>query len=544
MAAQWYCLIGQQQYGPFTGEQIRQLVQQGQLLREHGVRTETDSRWTAAGELPGLFPPAPSAVEPQAATGQPAIPSVTVKPKKKPLAPAVSLPPAAPAPVAPPAAGHVVPAGTALPAAAAPVAAPVAKPAQAVLPAAVPIAAAPVARAVAPAAAPVPVAQPAGGPRPVSAARPIPVNPLPAAPPAGGPRSVPPEGGAAHRGRGSRKKTQMLVGGLGAAFVLLVVVAVIVITSGPGKKPGDGPARTTAAAKGGGDPEIEAGAVAAASPEPAEIADPVQPLAAEPRAAAPADKPSALPAVRRWLDATRQKAILRDVVRLAVGHAWLDSADGQPATLHVEIEITNLSRETPLEFSGWRPDTQPQPDFRAVMEDDSQTVLAAAPARAAPQRRSATRRIAPGQSDREQVSFVLPDRDAKKFRLALPYAALGQTGCLGFELPSQMIKDQPPGAKEPARKSPPSAPETSPPTAEDSERPADDEPESTGPRGEETEASADSPDDAMPNAAEPAAEEPPSKEQIPDIRKLIEEDRRKRTPEDSAPSGEATTDAP
>ena len=334
----------------------------------------------------------------------------------------------------------------------------------------------------------------------------------------------------------------MLVGGLGAAFLLLVVVAVIVIISGPGKKPGDDPARTAAAAKGGGDPEIETGAVAAASPEPAEIPDPVQPLAAEPRAAAPADKPSALPAVRRWLDATRQKAILRDVVRLGVGHAWLDSADGQPAILHVEIEITNLAREAPLEFSGWRPDTQPQAEFRAVMEDDSQTVLSAAPARAASQRRSATRRIPPGQSEREQVSFVLPDRDSKKFRLALPYAALGQTGCLGFELPSQMIKDQPPGAKEPARKSPQSAPET--PPAAGSDRPDDDESESTGPQRAENESGVDSRDDTMPDAAEPAAEEPPSQEPIPDIRKLIEEDRRKRTPEAAPPSGETTTDAP
>ncbi len=53
--AAWYCLIGQQQYGPFTSEQIQQLAQQGRLQREHYVRTETDSQWTAAGDLPGLF---------------------------------------------------------------------------------------------------------------------------------------------------------------------------------------------------------------------------------------------------------------------------------------------------------------------------------------------------------------------------------------------------------------------------------------------------------------------------------------------------------
>ena len=136
MAAQWYCLIGLKQYGPFSGEQIQQLVQQGQLQREHGVRTETDSEWTAAGDLPGLFPSL------QAAPASPTVPTVTTKPKKKQIAPAVSVPPypqpAAPAPHAMPSATPLMPPAAAVPVAAA---APVAMPAQVA-----PVAATPVAR--------------------------------------------------------------------------------------------------------------------------------------------------------------------------------------------------------------------------------------------------------------------------------------------------------------------------------------------------------------------------------------------------------------
>ena len=149
--------------------------------------------------------------------------------------------------------------------------------------------------------------------------------------------------------------------------------------------------RATASSKAAsGDPEIETGAVLAANAEPADIADPVQPLAPDAKAAVPEAKAAMLPEVSRWLEATRQKGGIKDVVRLSVGNAWLESADGKSAILNVEIEITNLSPDDPLDFSGWRPEVQPQKDLRAVMADDAQTLLAAAPSRVAAKRRAAT----------------------------------------------------------------------------------------------------------------------------------------------------------
>ena len=130
-----------------------------------------------------------------------------------------------------------------------------------------------------------------------------------------------------------------------------------------------------------------------------------------------------------------------------MGNAWLDTEDGKPSVLNVEIEITNISPKDPLDFSGWRPGEQPQAKLRAVMADDKDTLLKAAPQRAAASRRAARRRIAPGESETEQLSFLLPNRDSKQYRLALPLAALGQTGYLGFELPGEMIEDRPPGVE-------------------------------------------------------------------------------------------------
>jgi hypothetical protein len=482
MAAQWYCLIRLKQYGPFTSEQVRQLVQQGQLQREHGVRTETDSEWTAAGDLPGLFPP------PQAVPVQPVAPAMSIPPYPK---------PEAPAPDVVPSATPLIPPGVAVPAA--PVASVAATRAQG--------------------------SRGRAQARPVSAARPIPLNPVaPPVPPVGTTRAIGPEESpsrrshASRRSRPSRKNSPWLVGGLGAGLLLLIVGLVVVMNRGPGKKAGVGSSRPAASSKGtSGDSEIKTGAVAAAGHEPADIADPPQASESAGKASVPKEKAAKLPAVTRWLEATRQKGGIRDVVRLGVANAWLDSADGKPAILNVEIEITNLSPDDPLDFSGWRPEVQPQADLRAVMADDAQTLLAAAPSRVAANRRAASRRIAPNQSETEQLRFLVSNRDSKQFRLILPWAALGQTGNLGFELPSQMIKDRPPGVEEPAAKRPGKvASQTSEPS----------EPEPIGDLRTEIEQSEGGKVELMDKPAEPAAEEaaPKETEGTPDLRKQIEEE--------------------
>ena len=141
----------------------------------------------------------------------------------------------------------------------------------------------------------------------------------------------------------------------------------------------------------------------------------------------------------------------------------------------------------------------------------------------------------------------MPDGDSKQFRLALPYAALGQTGYLGFELPRQMIKDQPPGAEEPAPKEPAKvAPETLLPAA-GAIKPEPGEPETIGDLRTEIEQSGDSKMEPMNESPEPAAEEPTPKEpeKIPDIRKLIEEeDPKMESTNEEQPSEEEPTAEP
>ena len=242
----------------------------------------------------------------------------------------------------------------------------------------------------------------------------------------------------------------------------------------------------------------------------------------------------------KWLDATGQKGGLRDIVAIGVGKAWLDKVAGKPAVLNVEVQLANRSLDETLEFSGWRPDNQPQSESQATMIDDAGSVLRAAPVRPAAGRRAARRRIAPEESATEQLSFVFPDKESKYFRLALPYAALGQTGYLGFELPRQMIKEGDPDAKE---KVAPEAVEPKPETllpTDATVKPKPGEPETIGDLRSEIERSGDAKTDAMKEPPKPAADEPamPAEEpqtepeKIPDIRKLIEEEDRKEEAKD------------
>ena len=491
MAAQWFCLIGQQQYGPFTSQQIQQLVQQGQLQRDHFVRTETDHQWTAAGDLPGLFP------SPQVELNPLPPSSGSVEPKKKSRTPPASGP-AMPAPV--PVARAAKPAVAAGPpeGGTTNVTVPVARAARPVVAAGPPQGgtanvAVPVARAVQPVA----TAAPAGPPqaRPVAVARPIALTPVvPPAPPGGGARGPGGEEGPA-RTRAGRKNSRLVAGGLTAVLVLSFVVAAVVMVRGPRKAPDEQAGRTSAPFQDpGGDPEIEMASTTGRESGDREIADPVPGPTKDVADSASKPKMTGFPPVSRWLNATRQKGGLREIVRLGVGNVWRESADGKPDVLNVEVQITNLSRTAPLDFSGWRPDVQSNPQWQAVMADDAENVLAATPPHTGPKRSGSRRRIEPGQTETEQLSFLMAKRDSRLFRLALPYAPVGQTGYMGFELPIEMIRD--PSAEEEV------APTQEPPAV------AQDKPEPPP---------AEMPQDSAATAAKPS--EP---ETIDDLRREIE----------------------
>ena len=67
---QYYCCIGQQQYGPLSLEQLKQWASQGQLQATDHVCLVGQQQWTVAGNVPNLFTAA-QANNPYAATSFP-----------------------------------------------------------------------------------------------------------------------------------------------------------------------------------------------------------------------------------------------------------------------------------------------------------------------------------------------------------------------------------------------------------------------------------------------------------------------------------------
>lgn len=567
MAARWFCLIDQQQYGPFSGVQIQQLAQQGQLRPADFVRTETDSNWTSAADLPGLFPavvptvgpaaaqtpvtaaasptararspnPQPAAVKPSTArstSAPPAVaPSAPSQPTAKRAVPTAATPVANPAATAPTRSSPSVPS-------AAPVATPVAAPVAAPMatPIAAPIAAplaVPVTGAVAPAGGGAPPGATAAGAaraRPATAARPIALNPQPlAAAPVGTARTAPENQAPAYAAEKTNASSNRLVVGLAATVVGLVLIAVVLLVYNAGKN-ADRAQRRDATAAGGelGDPEIEAPAVIAPADETVEIADP----SPDPDVIATDEqspkKTANLSQVGRWLVAGRQKGGLKDIVRMAVGNVWRESTPDQRQIVTVEVQVTNLSKNDPLDFTGWRPDVQPDETLRAILADDQDTLLPPAPP-AARQRPAARRRIDPGQTETEELRFVMPTGEAKEYRLALPYGAVGQTGQIGFELPAVMLKDRSSdddsAAATAASARPSSEPEPAATMLETDRRPPTPPESKTADQGASANQDTREPSGAMDaqppepadNTAQPMDGTP---ENIPDIRKLINE---------------------
>lgn len=61
---QWYCWIEGQQYGPVDLNDVRGWIEEGRLHPGDNVWSEGMAEWTAAGNIPELFPPAAGAAAP------------------------------------------------------------------------------------------------------------------------------------------------------------------------------------------------------------------------------------------------------------------------------------------------------------------------------------------------------------------------------------------------------------------------------------------------------------------------------------------------
>lgn len=60
MSDEWHLLQDGQQYGPYTGEQLLEFVQEGRIVRESMLWTEGMAEWAKASDVQGLFPAAPA----------------------------------------------------------------------------------------------------------------------------------------------------------------------------------------------------------------------------------------------------------------------------------------------------------------------------------------------------------------------------------------------------------------------------------------------------------------------------------------------------
>lgn len=93
----WFCKIGERQYGPLTVAQLKQMVERQQINATTLLRREDKTDWTSASRIKGLLPEAATSppVPPPAKTPAPPAPP---KPKPKPLPQATAVSPKPPAP--------------------------------------------------------------------------------------------------------------------------------------------------------------------------------------------------------------------------------------------------------------------------------------------------------------------------------------------------------------------------------------------------------------------------------------------------------------
>lgn len=57
---QWYVIVGGQQQGPISLEELQRRIQGGTVRQPDLVWTEGWAQWVAAGSVPELFPPGPA----------------------------------------------------------------------------------------------------------------------------------------------------------------------------------------------------------------------------------------------------------------------------------------------------------------------------------------------------------------------------------------------------------------------------------------------------------------------------------------------------
>lgn len=505
MSEQWYLLVGDREYGPFTSQQLSEFVQQGRLIRENFVRTATSPQWIAASQIPGLFPaasppmaaqemplarpapppgfggaPAPAVARqevPLAGVFRPPVPAISPAPMAPVAAPAPAVPrqevplagvyrpptPAVPTPrpASPVASGPSVPMVPTGPTATGatissrtPQAYSAPSPQLPTRPAVPPTPAMPApAPAIhtpgawsPPARAQTPVMP---GPQTMAVPTAMPVaqgvavsqgypQPLPVGAPAGTPPlgTIPTANGSGVAGSGSqytertelaRKRAKansqqlmMIFGGVGAGVAILLLIVVVAIVKGTRKAQ----EQPTATAVKKPKPKSKTDGQASHGHDAGTVNGPPLPA----------------PVINTWLNAAKDRVGLKGVLRMYVSSAWFENS-GQQRRVKVAVRLTNSAGKGMLDYHPWPAHVLPSDPFTAVMTDDRGTRLTPL---ASGMTARTVHQLKPGQVVTEQLAFDMPPYEVARLRLALPMAAFGHSGHIGFEIPRAMIQAQEP----------------------------------------------------------------------------------------------------
>jgi hypothetical protein len=134
-------------------------------------------------------------------------------------------------------------------------------------------------------------------------------------------------------------------------------------------------------------------------------------------------------------------------LRVQVLEARLDGT-GTDRHLRLKLSIENTSSTNPLEYTAWSTSPTGDSEVRAIAADDQDTLLTPLPA--ADRSQASSWRIQPGDKAESELAFGLPRDEFEFVRLVLPYAAIGEQGYMGFEIPVSMIEDAARAAQETA----------------------------------------------------------------------------------------------
>lgn len=452
MASQWYCRVEDQEYGPFTSPQLKQMSRDRQLLPEHQVRQGAEGRWILASQVQGLFAAAPAKPIKQAAplAARVSDSSLVVSP----VSPGPSPPPVAiPVSVTPVTPVGAIPMG--VPVGAVPVGIPV-EPAQG---GGVPVAVVPVGFPVVTTAAPVASSYESEG---------VPV--------------------------GKKKSQAALYATIGMAACLVVLVAVggavglgffkskpaekkelaAADTGSKEKEPEENFDPEAVAANQSLEPTVTVEKAADAKAKPAKSASAAKQggSPAKPEAASKVETPgkpnkiqvkiiSDVANNKGWRDTSSVKSVTSDNVKMMITATWFggESAEstaepadagaeepkpakstGKPRYVYVEVRLENTKGPGIVGYKSWNGAGKKPEETTAILLDSEGRVCPPVSREQVPDAgRRQTEDLPLGKAITDVLVFEAPAGDFDYVRVGLPYAALGRNGALGFQIPRDKI---------------------------------------------------------------------------------------------------------